>query len=103
MTITQSVTIDAPTGIIAFIHPPSGDAITINAGISALVILRGLVLNGGANFGINANTVGGLIVEHCAINGFANWGIEFTAPNGALVMRDDDVRNCGGAPSSGTP
>jgi hypothetical protein len=30
--ITQGVTIEAPAGVTAYCHPPSGDAITINAG-----------------------------------------------------------------------
>ena len=46
VTITQGVTIEAPAGVTAFIHPPSGDAITVNAG-SATVTLRGLTLNVG--------------------------------------------------------
>src|ERR1700687_6218216 len=47
VTITQSLTIEAPAGVTAFIHPPSGDAITVNAGATDTVILRGLTLNGG--------------------------------------------------------
>src|ERR1700693_3676497 len=39
VTITQSVAIDAAPGITAFIHPPSGDAITVNAGASDAVSL----------------------------------------------------------------
>src|ERR1700757_623419 len=31
VTITQAVTIEAPPGVLAFIHPSSGDAITVNA------------------------------------------------------------------------
>ena len=34
VTITQGVTIEAPAGVTAFVHPPSGDAITVNAGTS---------------------------------------------------------------------
>src|ERR1700687_5869016 len=51
VTITQSLTIEAPPGVTAFIHPPSGDAIAINAG-SSTVTLRGLTLNVGTNSGI---------------------------------------------------
>src|ERR1700687_5345594 len=40
VTITQAVTIEAPAGVLAFIHPPSGDAMTINAGVSDKVIIR---------------------------------------------------------------
>src|ERR1022692_2055295 len=65
VTITQAVTIEAPPGVLAFIHPPSGDAITINAGAGDTVILRGLTLNGGTGNGITVNTVGQFFVEHC--------------------------------------
>src|SRR5512132_4419502 len=68
VTITQSLTIEAPPGVLAFIHPPSGDAITINAG-SGTVTLRGLVLNVGTN-GILITSVGTLNVENCFITGF---------------------------------
>jgi hypothetical protein len=95
VTITQAVTIEAPPGVLAFIHPPSGDAITINAGAGDTVILRGLTLNGGTGNGITANTVGQLFVEHCTITGYGSNGIRFSAAGGTLFMRDDDVRGCG--------
>jgi len=94
VTVTKSLTIEAPPGVLAFIHPPSGDAITINAGASDTVILRGLTLNGGTSNGINAITVGQLFVEHCTITGFVGFGIIFGASGGTLFMRDDDVRKC---------
>src|ERR1700687_4488233 len=58
VTITQSLTIEAPPGVLAFIHPPSGNAITISAGASDAVVLRGLVLNGGSGKGSQVNPVG---------------------------------------------
>jgi hypothetical protein len=70
VTITQSVTIEAATGVTAFIHPSSGNAITVNAGTGS-VTLRGLVLNGGPATGIRVISVGTLIVENCSIDGFA--------------------------------
>jgi hypothetical protein len=96
VTITQAVTIEAPAGVTAFIHPPSGDAITVNAGASDTVILRGLTLNSaGPGNGITVNTVGQLFVEHCTITGFGNDGIHFVAIAATLFMRDDDVRKNG--------
>src|ERR1700687_4751298 len=71
VTITQGVTIEAPAGVTAFIHPPSGDAITVNAG-SATVTLRGLTLNVGTNNGVTVNSVGTLNVENCFITGSVN-------------------------------
>jgi len=71
VTITQSLTIEAPPGVLAFIHPPAGDAITINAGAGDVVVLRGLVLNGGTgSVGIIVNTAGKVYIENCVISGF---------------------------------
>ena len=88
VTITQAVTIEAPPGVVAFIHPPTGNAITVNAGASDVVILRGLVLNGGDSNGIKINTASGVIIESCVISGFAGQGIVNFAPNGALSVKD---------------
>ena len=94
VTITQAVTIEAPPGVVAFIHPSAGDAVTINAGLSDKVVLRGLVLNGGPASGVTANTVGTLSVEGCAISGFAVFGVHMTAA-GQLVVKNTDVKSCG--------
>ena len=93
VTITQGVTIEAPAGVTAFIHPSSGDAITIDAGASDVVTLRGLVLNGGAGNGILVNTVGTLNVENCFITGFTMDGIEMFSA-GRLNVRGTDVKGC---------
>jgi hypothetical protein len=91
VTITQALTIEAPAGVTAFIHPASGDGITVNAGGSDVVILRGLVLNGGPGYGIIVNTVGTLHIENCVISGFASYGINYLA-NGSLFVKDTIVR-----------
>lgn len=96
VTITKALTIEAPPGVVAFIHPPSGDAITISAGASARVVLRGLVLNDGSNVGIRVNTVGTLQIESCVIGGFASQGVNSSSA-GVLEMRDTIVRSSGDA------
>lgn len=93
VTITQSLTIEAPPGVVAFIHPSSGNAITISAGATDVVILRGLILNGGSNVGINVSTVGTLNVENCVITGFANSGILMTSA-GVLNVEDTNIKRC---------
>ena len=93
VTITQAVTIEAPPGVTAFIHPPSGDGVTINADTSDAVVLRGLVLNVGTNNGITVNTVGTLTVENCLISGFTNFGIQM-AGAGVLSLKNTDVKGC---------
>ncbi len=92
VTITKGMTIEAPAGVTAFIHPSSGDAITVTAGTGA-VTLRGLVLNGGSGNGITVNSVGTLNVENCFITGFAFYGIEMLA-GGTLNVKGTDIKAC---------
>lgn len=96
VTINKAVTINA-SGVEAFIHYSycCGNAITINAGATDTVVLRGLTLNGATRSGIAASSVGQLFVEHCTIAGYLV-GVYFVAPGATLVMRDDDVRRCPG-------
>ncbi len=93
VTITQAVTIEAPAGVTAFIHPHSGDAVTISAGPSDLVTLRGLVLNVGTHNGITVNSVGTLNVESCLITKFAGEGIQMLSA-GRLNVKGTDVTAC---------
>src|ERR1022692_2420029 len=95
VTITQSLTIEAPPGVLAFIHPPSGVAVTVNAGASDTVVLRGLVLNGGAGDAIAVNTVKVLHVENCVIEGFGGDGVLGNAANSNLFMKDTISRQNG--------
>ena len=91
VTLAHAVTIEAPPGVLAFIHPPSGDAVTVNAGASDTVVLRGLVLNRGTGNGIQVNTVGSLVVEDCAISGFFANGV-LVAGAGTLSMKTQTWR-----------
>jgi hypothetical protein len=91
VTITQGVTIEASAGVTAFIHPPSGDAITVNAALTDKVTLRGLTLTVGANNGITANSVGTLNVENCFITGFSSAGIVMLSA-GRLNVKGTDIK-----------
>ena len=83
--------------------PTSGDAITVNVD-NALVVLRGLTLNGslGGNNGITftgqtaspSNTR--LYVENCVISGFSGNGVNF-ARNGTLFISELIARENGTA------
>ncbi len=78
VTISQSVIIEAPPGVLAFIHPPSGTAVTVNAA-GATVVLRGLTIDGaGATTGggVNVVAVSALHLENCVITGFAGTGLD---------------------------
>lgn len=95
VTITRAIQITAPSGVYAAISQiGAGDAITINAGATDVVVIRGLTLNGlsGAVDGIDWNTGATLHVENCVINGFLGSGIAFNAA-GELFVKDTIVRN----------
>ena len=103
VTITQSVTIEAPPGVLAFIHPSTPiDAVSINAS-GATVVLRGLTINGAGQTtgsGISVAAVAELHVENCLITGFAGIsanngdGIYFNAA-GSLFVKDTITRGNG--------
>lgn len=115
VTITQSLIIEAPPGVLAFIHPPSGgDAVTVNA-VGATIVLRGSSIDGAAattGNGVKVVAVGFLHVENCVITGFGGItgphgsGIYF-ASAGLLFVKDTIIRGNGEEgiaviPSSGT-
>lgn len=94
VTIGKPVTIESPAGVYAGIGVASGDGITIAAGASDRVVLRGLTINGqgGAN-GIHVQQAGVVHVERCAVNGLSV-GILFEPPTPArLIVADSIVRN----------
>ena len=92
VSIAKAVKIEAPPGIVAFIHPTSGvSAVSISAGASDVVILRGLVLSVGDDRGIFVHTGGEVRIENCVIDGFA-LGIEVDA-SGQVVVADTIIRN----------
>lgn len=102
VTITKALTIDAPGGVIAFIHPPSGSGVTVNAGSTDVVILRGLSVNtnSGTFAGIDFVAGGTVRIENCVIHGFAS-GIRQQGP-GLLFVRDTTVRSCSTGINIGT-
>ena len=78
VTITQSVSIIAPTGVYAGISVPAGQTgVTVN-GAGIVVVLRGLSING--TFGAGSQGVSfvqgqRLRVENCVVTGLRSTGI----------------------------
>jgi len=107
-TISFGVTIDAGGFNASMINTAAGDLLTIAAGPTDTVVLRGLSFHGanlGTN-GINVSSVGSLYLEHCSFNEFTNDDVKF-ASSGNLVVGDGDVRRAGHdgievAPASGS-
>lgn len=86
--VDKSVSVTAPSGIVAAITAQSGDAITISASPTDVVSLTGFNLNGagtGAN-GIKVNGVGALNVIQTAISGFTQQGINFVPNAGSGIV-----------------
>jgi hypothetical protein len=78
VTITKSITISSE-GFEAGVLVSGTNAIIVNAGNTAFVVLRGLDIEGlGTGLsGIKVLSVGSLHVEKCTINNFTQSGIEF--------------------------
>jgi hypothetical protein len=77
VTITKAISIVNDGAGAATIGTSSGNGITINAGASDSVHLRGLTIEGlgtGVN-GIKFNTDGNLAIENCVIRHFSEAGI----------------------------
>src|SRR6266704_6570956 len=99
-TVTKSVSIISPPAYHAAMAPTSGDAITVNVD-NALVVLRGLTLNGSLG-GVNGITFTGatttsnttVYIENCVISGFSGNGVNF-ARNGTLFISELIARRNG--------
>jgi hypothetical protein len=92
--ITKSVKLNSPSGVVAF----SASTITVNAGTSDVVVLRGLTLKAltpGSGTGINFTAGAALHVENCVVDGW-NIGINVAPTPAADVyvnVSDTVVRN----------
>ena len=95
--ITKAVTVQAPPGVYAGISVFSGDGISINAGGTDTVILRGITVNnqGSNGNGIAFNTGGPLHVEGCVLNGFASGTGLLFGNVGTLELKDSIARGNG--------
>lgn len=94
VTITKSVTIAAPPGVYAGISVSSGDGVTVNAGASASVVLRGLALNnqGGAN-GIVIQNTAATHVEACVVTGFVRGILYNVTANTRVIVAETVFRD----------
>jgi hypothetical protein len=101
VTITQAVSINIPIGIYAGITVASGNGVTISAGASDTVVLKGLTINGaGGDYGVYAGSVGTLRVEGGSIQGFPSASLAFLTA-GSYAASDVILRNNGVAVSIG--
>jgi len=92
--ITNSLTVNASAGIVAFI----ARTITVNIASTDKVVLRGLSMNGvvfGDVYGINFTGGGTLVVENSVIAGFIAAGINQGAAGSNLIVNNCEFRNNG--------
>jgi len=94
VTITQPVSLIAPAGVYAGISVPAGqDGITVSAGASDRVILRGLTINGqGGNVGIRIVSAEEIHVESCVVSHMAQEGIRIEGGTTVHIV-DTTVRS----------
>jgi hypothetical protein len=80
VTITKSISVVAQGGGPAGVIVSAGNAITISAGATGVVNLRGLTLDGDgtAAAGIALNSAGSLTISDCSAQNFQNSGILLT-------------------------
>lgn len=95
VTITKSIQIIVPPGVHAAIFAASGTAVTISAGTSDVVVLRGLYVSStGATNGILASSVGRLQLEGTTVQGFVD-AVNMTSA-GELTVLGCTFRNNSG-------
>ncbi len=92
VTITQSVSIIAPSGVYAGISVFSGNGVTVN-GAGIKVRLRGLQVNGlGGATGVFFQQGAELVVEDSTITNMGDNGIDLRAPNGKTFVSGSVIR-----------
>jgi hypothetical protein len=97
VTITKSITIDG-SGSFGSVLVAGTDGIVINAPVGAVVVLRGLKIQGigsGLN-GIHILQAGAVFIENCVVQNFTQNGIDFTPTNPGcqLFVENTVVTNC---------
>jgi len=107
VTITKSITISSE-GFEAGVLVSGTNAIIVNAPNTAVVVLRGLDIEGlGTGLaGIKVLAAGSVHVENCTINAFTQLGIDFvpssaTTSTAQLHVSNSIIRNNNGAASGG--
>jgi hypothetical protein len=95
--ITKSVSIIAPPGVYGGISVFSGNGVTITAGPSDKVVLRGLTINGqGGSVGIDLVQAARVRVEGCVVSNMASTGVQHSATGAELVVLDTIIRDNAG-------
>ena len=100
VTITKSLTIEAPAGVYAEAASTGTHTIVVQAAATDVVVLRGLTIRGPGDSGIFGDTFGSLHIENCVIFGFTNGGID-ACRAGKIHVKDTTIRDCGSGIGAG--
>jgi hypothetical protein len=91
-TVSHAIQIEAPPGVYAGV---SGDGITVAAGSSDEVVIRGLTINGPGGGGIGAGQqIGSLVVDGCVFDGLGYGVIYQPLSPASLLVENSTFRNC---------
>jgi Right handed beta helix region len=94
--ITKAITIQAAPGVEAVITSGSLTGLSIVAGASSFVTLRGLMFEGQgtAGFGIQSTNSGGVQIENCIVRNYTSMGIQLTGNAGKHSISNTIVQHC---------
>jgi len=92
VTIMQAISLVVPPGVYAGISVFAGAGITVNAGASDVVTIRGLTLNGlGGSDGIDFNSGAALHVQDSVFKNFSSNGVTADLGSDGKVVVDDSL------------
>ena len=99
LNITKSISLTVPPGVNGFVTAiGSASGITINAGTTDSVTLRGLIVEGGGiaagGIGLSITTVGNLAIEDCTVRNFERGIDVFSSTPVKCYLRHCVARGC---------
>jgi hypothetical protein len=93
LTVTKAITIDGG-GQLAGVLVSGTNGMTINAGATDTVVLRGIAFSGiGTGLdGVQINNAGNVVIDHCTFQGFTVNNIEVSlAASGYVLVQDSTI------------
>jgi hypothetical protein len=86
LSIIKSLTVTVPAGVTGFVTATSGNGVTVDAGTSGIVSLRGLTIEGAA-VGIQVTTARQLHISDCLLRACTTAGVQDSS-TAAVYIRD---------------
>ena len=92
LNILKSLTVTVPAGVTGFITATSGNGVTVDAGTSGIVALRGLTIEGAA-VGIQITSARQLHISDCLLRACTTSGVQDNS-TAAVYVRDSAFHDC---------